>query len=71
MVKPDLIILLTGPADVLQARKNELTLAEAERQCRDYLALVEPLRTSRTINTDQPFDEVARDVCAVVIAEIQ
>ena len=71
MVKPDLIILLTGPAEVLQARKNELTLAETERQCRDYLALVAPLRTSRIINTDQPFDEVARDVCAVVIAEIQ
>ena len=40
MPKPDAIILLNAPPEVLQARKQELTLDETRRQCREYLALV-------------------------------
>jgi thymidylate kinase len=71
MVKPDLIILLTGPAEILQARKKELSVAETERQSRDYLALIEPLKSSRIVNADQSFEDVVSDVCAVVIDELR
>ena len=67
MPAPDLVILLSGPAEVLQARKRELTVAETERQCRDYLALVTPMRNSHIVDATQPFDRVVRTVAAVVL----
>jgi thymidylate kinase len=65
---PDAIVLLHGPPEVLQARKRELTLAETERQCRDYLALVRGQRHSHIVNAAQPFDLVMRDVCDIIFA---
>ncbi len=65
--KPDLVILLSGPADVLQARKRELTVEETERQCCDYLALVTPMRNSHIIDATQPFEQVVRTAVSVVL----
>jgi thymidylate kinase len=64
--RPDAVILLHGPAEVLQARKREVTLAETERQCRDYLALVQGKRNCHVVNAAQPFEDVMRDVCAII-----
>lgn len=64
--RPDAIVLLNGPPDVLQARKRELTLAETERQCRDYLALVKRQRRSHIVDAAQSFDRVMRDVCDII-----
>jgi thymidylate kinase len=65
--KPDLIILLYGPAEVLQARKRELTVEETARQCRDYLALVKPMQNSHIVDATQPFDQVVQTVTGIVL----
>ena len=45
--KPDLVVLLDAPAEVLQSRKQEVPLAETERQRTAYRALVRGLRNGR------------------------
>jgi thymidylate kinase len=70
MPKPDLIILLHGPAEVLQARKRELTVEETARQCRDYLALVKPMRNSHIVDATQPFNQVVQTVTGIVLKRI-
>ncbi|PYJ06662.1 MAG: hypothetical protein DME25_06140, partial [Verrucomicrobia bacterium] len=57
--KPDLVILLDAPAPVLQSRKQEVPLAETERQCSAYRALVSRLPNGRTITAAQPPEKVA------------
>jgi thymidylate kinase len=66
MPKPDAIILLNAPPEVLQARKQELTLKETERQCRDYLALVQKEKTGHVVNAAQPSELVMHDVCKII-----
>lgn len=70
MPKPDLIILLYGPAEILQARKRELTVEETARQCRDYLALVKPMRNSHIVDATQPFAQVVQTATAIVLARM-
>ena len=70
MPKPDLIILLYGPAEVLQARKRELTVEETARQCRDYLALVKPLRNSHIVDATKPFSQVVQTVTGIVLDQM-
>ena len=67
MPKPDLIILLHGPAEVLQARKRELTVEETARQCRDYLALVKPMRNSHIVDATLSFDQVVHTVTSILM----
>lgn len=67
MAKPDIVILLHGPAEVLQARKKELTVAETARQCEAYLALVRKLSYGHVIDATRPPGEVAAKVCAIVL----
>lgn len=69
MPRPDAIILLHGPAEVLQARKKELTVEETARQCRDYLALVSGLPNAHVIDATQPFAAVVADVTGIVLAK--
>lgn len=67
MPKPDLIILLYGPAEVLQARKRELTVEETSRQCREYLALVKPMQNSHIVDAAQSFNQVVQTVTGIVL----
>ena len=55
---PDLVLLLDAPVGVLQARKQELTPAEASRQRQAYLALIETLPNSRIIDASKPLNQV-------------
>jgi thymidylate kinase len=68
MPQPDAIVLLYGPAEVLQARKKELSIEETRRQCRDYLALVKDQKTGMTVDAAQPFEGVMRDVCGIIFS---
>ncbi len=52
--KPDLVVLLDAPAEVLQSRKQEVPLAETERQRTAYRALVQGLSNGRVIDATQP-----------------
>ena len=71
MPAPDVIILLHGPAEVLQARKRELTIEETERQCRDYLALVSSLRNSHVIDATLPQVEVIHEAARIILAKLR
>lgn len=67
MAKPDFVILLHGPAEVLQARKKELTVAETARQCEAYLGLVHRISHGYVIDATQPQDAVASAICDILM----
>ncbi|HOX58803.1 MAG TPA: hypothetical protein P5205_17160 [Candidatus Paceibacterota bacterium] len=64
---PDLVILLDAPAEVFQRRKQEVPLAETERQCRAYRALVGGLPNGRIINAAQPVEKVGTEVNRAIL----
>jgi thymidylate kinase len=65
--KPDLLICLDAPADVLFARKGEGTPALLERRRREYLQLAEHVPHFAVVDAaqseDEVFAEVARLIC--------
>ena len=65
--QPDLVVLLDAPAQVLQQRKQEVPLAETERQRPAYLELVRSLRNGRVVDATQPPDKVGADISRVIL----
>ncbi len=65
--KPDLVLLLDAPAEVLQGRKREVPLAETERQCRAYRAMVQSLSNGRVINAAQSVEKVGADINQAIL----
>lgn len=68
--KPDLVILLDAPPEVLQARKQELSFAETARQCNAYLALMPEIQNGYVVNSSQPFDRVVEDVSELILQHL-
>lgn len=64
--KPDLIIFLDAPADVLYARKGEGTPALLERRRQEYLQLRETVEHFAVVDATQEIDEVTGDVAALI-----
>lgn len=64
--KPDLVVLLTAPAEVLYARKQELPLLEITRQLQAYQALVIEQRGGRIIDVSGTPGEAVRRVQEVI-----
>jgi thymidylate kinase len=62
MPQPALWILLDAPAEVLQARKQEVSPDETERQRHAYLAFVREQRQHKIVDASQPLDAVINDV---------
>ncbi len=58
--QPDFWILLDAPAEVLQARKQEVPFAETERQRIAYRELVADLPGAWILDASQPLDEVVQ-----------
>ncbi len=58
--KPDLVLLLDAPAEVLQRRKAEVPPAETQRQRTAFLTLFRDLPNGRIVDAAQPPDQVAR-----------
>jgi len=56
--KPDLVICLDAPAEVLQERKQEVPLAETSRQREAYLGMVSSLENGRIVDASQPMNVV-------------
>ncbi len=69
--KPDLVVLLDAPSEVLVARKKELPVEEIERQRQGYLKLVRSQNNGHVINVDQPMQGVVNDVCELVLRHLQ
>ncbi len=59
--QPDLWILLDAPAEVLQARKQEVPFEETVRQRQAYLDLVNGFNNSVIIDASQTIDKVITD----------
>jgi hypothetical protein len=65
--KPDLIIVLDAPAEVVQARKQEVPLEETRRQRAAYRALVEGMSNGRIIDATRPRDAVVGEVSQTIL----
>lgn len=64
--KPDLVIYLDAPADVLFARKGEGTIQALERRRGDYLQLSHIIDHFATVDANQPEDVVANRVTQLI-----
>ena len=64
--RPDLIIVLDAPPDVIQARKQDVSFEESARQREAFRELAAQVPNARIVNAAQPFDAVVRDVIAIV-----
>jgi len=57
--KPEVVIYLDAPAEVLRKRKPELPIAELERQIGEFRELVDGLPYAYRVDADRSPDEVA------------
>jgi hypothetical protein len=62
MPQPDLWVLLDAPAEVLQARKQEVPLNETLRQRDEYLSFIHGQGNSVIVDAAQSLDKVISDV---------
>lgn len=62
MPRPKLWILLDAPAEVLQGRKQEVTLEESARERQAYLDFVIKQKAHAVVDASQPLDKVIADV---------
>jgi thymidylate kinase len=66
--RPDLVIYLDAPAEVLFAREGEGTLEQLEYQRQQYLKLRGILEPFVTVDASRPTDAVVRDVAGRIEA---
>jgi thymidylate kinase len=64
--RPDFVICLDAPAEVLFARKGEGTLALLERRRQEYLHLRDVVKHFATVDATQSEDEVAREAADLI-----
>lgn len=60
--KPDLVICLDAPAEVLYLRKPESSVDWLEQRRQQYLRLAEVVPAFEVVNVDRPLEVVAADV---------
>jgi thymidylate kinase len=65
--QPDLVVLLDAPAETLQRRKQEVPLAETERQRAAYLTLVRGLSNGRVVDATQSPEKVGADISRAIL----
>jgi thymidylate kinase len=68
--KPDLVIYLDAPGEVLRARKGEGTVEALEQRRTEYRALASVVPRFVEVDATQPVDAVVRDVADSVMALI-
>lgn len=64
--RPDLLITLDAPAEVLFARKGEGTIAMLESRRQEYLRLREAVPHFVTVDASQPLDDVVDEVSEII-----
>jgi O-antigen/teichoic acid export membrane protein/thymidylate kinase/tRNA A-37 threonylcarbamoyl transferase component Bud32 len=67
MPRPDLVILLDAPPEVLQDRKKEVPFAETARQRERYLSLLGTMRNGHIVNAAETPEHVALDVSGLIM----
>lgn len=70
VMKPDLLICLDAPHEVLQGRKQEVTPEVTARQRQAYLDLARTLPNSHVVDAARPLDEVVAEAEAIVLRYI-
>jgi hypothetical protein len=65
--RPDLVILLDAPPEVLRSRKQDAPAAEAARQRAAYLELAASLPNAVVVNAAQPPEIVIHDALAAIL----
>jgi thymidylate kinase len=65
--KPNLVIVLDAPAEVVHARKMETTLEETRRQREAYLAMAKTLSNAYVVNSNQPPQGTVDEVMDIVL----
>jgi thymidylate kinase len=66
--KPDLVVYLDAPPEVLLSRKGEGTIEALARRRRDYLTIARFTDHFATVDACRPPDEVTREVVRIVHA---
>jgi thymidylate kinase len=69
--KPDLVIYLDAPSEVLHARKQEGTLEFLEERRQDYLSLAGVFEHFVTVDAARPAETVAAEVTEVILRHVQ
>src|SRR5690606_14609535 len=64
--RPDLVIMLDAPAEVLFARKGEGTIELLNRRRNDYLQLQHEIRHFVVVDVQKPEDQVIHEVSAII-----
>lgn len=70
MPKPNLVFCLTAPADVIQARKKEVSPEETERQRLAYENVASRLSYGHIISTHRPLEQVVDEVESIVLQHL-
>lgn len=65
--KPDFVIFLDAPTEVLFARKPEGTLAALENRRQEYVRLRDVVKDSAVVDVSQPVDDVTREVSELIM----
>jgi len=65
--KPDLIVLLDAPPDILQARKQEVPFEVTTHQRKAYLALVRTLSNGRIVDASVSRARVANTISEIIL----
>ncbi|MFV1963879.1 MAG: hypothetical protein ACC628_00540 [Pirellulaceae bacterium] len=65
--KPDLVIYLDAPSEVLFARKGEGTIDTLARRRNEYLELKDHVKCFAVVDADRPVDEVTHEVTSVIV----
>jgi len=68
--QPHLVILLDAPAEVLHARKQEVSLEETARQRKAYLDLVQKLPNGHVLDASRPVHEVVADTERIILDHV-
>jgi thymidylate kinase len=68
--KPELLVFLDAPAEVLHARKGEGTVEVLELRRRDYLALRDVVADFASVDATRPEAEVAAEVAEIICARV-
>jgi thymidylate kinase len=65
--RPDLVVYLDAPAEVLLARKGEGTLESIARRQADYLSLAQDVEHFAIVDANRPLDAVTSDVVDAIV----
>lgn len=69
--RPDLVILLDAPAEVLHGRKGEGTVESLERMRRDYLALEPVVERFVRLDATQDLETLTTEVVAAIMGVVE